>query len=114
MMDMHCSLRRDYEAATLVREHPPKLGHGHKQLVYELCSGAATAGPIAVTRWKAEPLPEAVALAPTEIVAMPGHFDYAGDHRGVWHVNFADPDLFFGYGTSLFAQDEIQAAEHPV
>jgi hypothetical protein len=31
-----------------------------------------------------------------------------------WHVNFADPRLFFGYGTSLFAQDEMQVAEHPV
>jgi len=31
-----------------------------------------------------------------------------------WHVNFADTNLFFGYGSTLFAQDEIQAAEHPV
>ena len=30
-----------------------------------------------------------------------------------WYVNFADERLFFGYGTDLFAQDEIQVAEHP-
>src|ERR1019366_3686309 len=31
-----------------------------------------------------------------------------------WHVNFADPNLFYAYGSSFFAQDEIQVAEHPV
>jgi len=30
-----------------------------------------------------------------------------------WHVNFADSDLFGYYGDTLFAQDEIQVAEHP-
>ncbi len=31
-----------------------------------------------------------------------------------WHVNFADPELFFAYASGLFAQDELQVAEHPV
>ncbi|KAL4473385.1 hypothetical protein ABPG72_015628 [Tetrahymena utriculariae] len=31
-----------------------------------------------------------------------------------WHVNFADKDLFGFYNTNLFAQDEIQCAEHPL
>jgi hypothetical protein len=39
--------------------------------------------------------------------------DHGMDGAMDWHVNFADPRLFFGYGTSLFAQDEIQVAEHP-
>jgi hypothetical protein len=30
------------------------------------------------------------------------------------HVNFADAHLFFGYGSALMAQDELQAAEMPV
>ncbi len=30
-----------------------------------------------------------------------------------WHVNFADPRLFTAYGLGLFAQDEMQVAEHP-
>ena len=30
-----------------------------------------------------------------------------------WHVNFADPSLFVAYGSRLFAQDEMQVAEHP-
>ncbi|KAL4456818.1 hypothetical protein ABPG73_002265 [Tetrahymena malaccensis] len=31
-----------------------------------------------------------------------------------WHVNFADQHLFGFYHTNLFAQDEIQCAEHPL
>ncbi|EAR83865.2 poly (ADP-ribose) glycohydrolase (macronuclear) [Tetrahymena thermophila SB210] len=31
-----------------------------------------------------------------------------------WHVNFADQHLFGFYNTNLFAQDEIQCAEHPL
>ena len=31
-----------------------------------------------------------------------------------WHMNFADPELFVAYGSSLLAQDELQVAEHPV
>jgi hypothetical protein len=30
-----------------------------------------------------------------------------------WHVNFADARLFVAYGSALFAQDEMQVAEHP-
>jgi hypothetical protein len=111
---MQCLLRRDYDAATLVRDHPPRLRHPHKRLVYELCGGAATSGVIAVARWAAAALPAAAVLAPTETVMMSGTYDYAGDDRGVWHVNFADPQLFAAYGSALLAQDELQAAEHPV
>jgi hypothetical protein len=107
-------LRRDYDAAALIREHPPRLRHPHKQLIYELCGGNATTGAIAVTRWAAEPPPANAVLGATEVVSMAGYYDYAGDDRGVWHVNFADPQLFVAYGSALLAQDELQAAEHPV
>jgi hypothetical protein len=30
-----------------------------------------------------------------------------------WWVNFADPHLFVAFQGRLFAQDEIQVAEHP-
>jgi hypothetical protein len=110
---MRCLLRRDHDAATLMREQP-RLRHPHKRLVYELCGGSATTGAITVTRWAAEPLPANAALASTEVTAVAGHYDYAGDDRGVWHVNFADPQLFVAYGSPLLAQDELQAAEHPV
>jgi hypothetical protein len=31
-----------------------------------------------------------------------------------WHLNFAHSSLFIAYGGPLFAQDEMQVAEHPV
>lgn len=111
---MRCLLRRDYDAARLIREHPPRLRHAHKQLVYELCDGSAATGVITVTRWEAATLPEMGVLMPTEIAVAMGGYDYAGSDRGVWHVNFADPQLFVAYGSPLLAQDELQAAEHPI
>src|SRR2546427_2700180 len=40
--------------------------------------------------------------------------DVAGDGDALeWYVNFADPHLFVAYGSALFAQDEMQVAEHP-
>jgi hypothetical protein len=30
-----------------------------------------------------------------------------------WYLNFAHYNLFCAYGGSLFAQDEMQVAEHP-
>jgi len=94
-------LRRDYEAATLIREH--RRG-----------SATPTSDAIAVTRWAAAALPATAQLASTEVLAMAGYYDYAGEDRGVWHVNFADPQLFVAYGSALLAQDELQAAEHPL
>jgi hypothetical protein len=109
---MECLYRRDYDADRLLREHPPELNHPNKRLVYELAlAGDRAAGTITVTRWAPATLP--VTVAATELVAMPGYFDYAGSDAGVWHVNFADPHLFFAYGSGLLAQDELQCAEHP-
>lgn len=109
---MELVLRRDFEAGELVRRHPPVLRHPHKRLVFERCGGAETRGAIAVTRWRAGEL--AATWHDTEVIGVRGHYTYDVESAGVWHVNFADPSLFFGYGTALLAQDELQAAEHPV
>ena len=54
----------------------------------------------------------------SRVEARPGFYDYtrASDRADAveWHVNFADPHLFVAYGSRLFAQDEMQVAEHPV
>jgi hypothetical protein len=107
-------LRREYDPNALLAQHPPKLKHPLKRLAFELACppGAIHRGPIVVTRWAAAALP--AELAPTEHVAVPGYYDYAGDDAGVWHVNFADPQLFVAYGSPLLAQDELQALEHPL
>jgi hypothetical protein len=108
-------MRREYDPAALLAAHPPKLKHPHKRLVFDLACppGAQHAGTICVTRWRAATLPTTVVLAATEHRVVPGYYDYASQGPGVWHVNFADPELFVAYGSALLAQDELQAAEHP-
>jgi hypothetical protein len=63
------------------------------------------------------PLPAALEPAtPTELVARADVYDYVPTTAAPsveWHVNFADPSLFVAYASGLFAQDEMQVAEHP-
>lgn len=99
-------------AFELMRAHPPILDDPNKQLVHELAmAGPAPAGTITVTRWDFETV--AAQLAATDVMPLPGYYDYAGETAGVWHVNFADPTLFVAYGSRLLAQDELQCCEHP-
>lgn len=101
-------------------EHPPVLRHPNKRLVFEIAcpAGSAVSGTLTYTRWKAMPLPAEVAVraAAERVEARDGLYDYAPVPAGAvhWHVNFADPELFVAYGSALFAQDEVQVAEHPV
>jgi hypothetical protein len=111
---LECLLRRTYAPADLIARHPPRLRHPHKRLVFALAcpDDARHAGSIEVTRWAAATLPPAIPPAAPELAAVPGYFEYE-TRDGLWHVNFADPALFYAYGSALLAQDELQAAEHP-
>ncbi len=112
--------RRVYDAQRLFAEHPPVIHDPNKRVVYDLAcpEGARHAGEVVFTRWARMPLPETVAPeeATARVARADGFYDYAPVLPGAveWHVNFADPRLFFGYGGGLFAQDEMQVAEHPV
>lgn len=112
--------RHAFDAAALIAGHPPRLRHANKQVVFDIaCApGAIYRGTIGYTRWGAMELPDGLAPVPPELVApVPGFLDYAraleGDDVVEWHVNFADPHLFVAYAGGLFAQDEMQVAEHP-
>jgi hypothetical protein len=112
--------QREFVTAALVGAYPPRWHHPNKQLVYEIaCTPAAGhVGRINFSRWPALPLPtELSPLRADLVVSRPGFFDYAPllDPAGAleWHLNFADPHLFAAYGGPLFAQDEMQVAEHP-
>jgi hypothetical protein len=116
---MQAIFRRELYPAALLSLYPPQLRNLNKQLVWDLVCppDSVHAGTIELTRWTAAALPEVrsedVAGARLEVVAVPDVYAY-GDEPGVWHVNFADPELFVAYGSSLLAQDELQCAEHPV
>jgi hypothetical protein len=116
--------RRTYDPAALKRQHPPALRNENKQVLFAISSppGAVHAGALEYSRWPELPLPVSLELDPVRLdrllVVRDGYYDYrpvldqgAGTE---WHVNFADPNLFYAYGSVLFAQDEIQVAEHPV
>jgi len=113
--------RQQFELWQLVQEHPPRWRHRNKKIVHEIACppGSAHQGTLEYTRWTAMPLPGSVdtRAAMSRLVHQPGYFDYTPtfDQTGAveWHVNFADPELFVAYASSLFAQDEIQVAEHP-
>ena len=112
--------RRSWEADELVRRWPPKFAHPNKKVVYDLACPPGThhAGTVTSSRWTGGRLPTDVPQVRTLALAgRPGFFDYtrpaAGDATVHWHLNFADAHLFYAYGSSLFAQDELQTAEHP-
>ena len=113
--------RDDFVAGELMSAHPPIWRHPNKQVVFDIACppGATNDGRLAYSRWTAMRLPASFepARALEMVSVRPGFFDYVpalDAPPGIdWHVNFADPHLFVAYGSSLFAQDEIQVAEHP-
>lgn len=112
--------RRSWEADELVRRWPPKFAHPNKKVLYDVACppGTRHGGTVTSSRWTGGRLPTDVPRERvTEVTGRPGFFDYArpaaGDATVHWHLNFADAHLFYAYGSSLFAQDELQTAEHP-
>src|SRR5262245_1526408 len=103
---------RTFDASKLIAEHPPRIRHGHKRWVKEQLSSPQ--GTVGYSRWAARPLPARVETPAPVLEVIPAAFDYRASGSAVWHVNFADPQLFVGYGTPLLAQDELQVLEHPV
>jgi len=110
--------RIQLDAAALMAEYPPHWGHPNKQAVFDavLRAGQGFNGTITYARWPAAALPPGSG-SKCQFVVRPGFFTYeeSGIPGGLhWHVNFADPYLFVAYGSSLLAQDELQALEHPI
>lgn len=116
--------RRTYQAAELMRQHPGVLRNDNKQVVFSIAcpAGAVHSGRLEYSRWPEIPLPLPREVDPVSAARLAVVRDGFYDYRPVldpgvgveWHVNFADPNLFYAYGSSFFAQDEIQVAEHPV
>jgi hypothetical protein len=114
-------LREQLSAARLMAEHPPQLHHAGKIAIREVAwpEGTHHSGHITLSRWPTMRLPDLLrggSPAP-DIEWLPGVFDYPeppADGGSVqWHLNFADAEVFGFYDGPLFAQDEIQVAEHP-
>lgn len=113
-------LRRTWDTAPLMRDHPLRFTHTSKEHAFGLVLPPSTVhqGTVEVTRWAAMDLPATVGAASTMLVGVqPNAYQYELVSEPTttreWHVNFADGNLFFGYGSWLFAQDEMQVLEHP-
>jgi len=111
--------RVTFNADALLREHPPRLRDSHKAALFAIAyaPGETPAGVVEVTRWPKR-IEQPLSLGSLEREVRPDFYDYsplaASGTVLEWHVNFADPILFVAYGSGLFAQDEMQVAEHPL
>ena len=112
-------LRMSWDAAKLMRDHPLRFTHASKEHAFGLVlpPGTVHGATIELTRWAAMPLPATVGGVPSLVVdVQPNAYQYEPECDPAttreWHVNFADGNLFFGYGSWLFAQDEMQVLEH--
>jgi len=108
--------RHTFSAQHLIDTYPPRLKNSNKKLIHQTCSpeGAIHNGDLTFSRWRAMPFPSPPDLThPTVVEARPDFFTYDVSPHNEWHLNFAHHDLFCAYGGPLFAQDEIQVAEHP-
>ena len=112
--------RQVFETQEIIEKHPPVWRDRNKRIVFEIACppGCVHRGQLLYSRWPAMPLPETIDAIRVldRIEGREDVYDYGpAPSAGAveWHVNFADPSLFVFYGSSLFAQDEMQVAEHP-
>jgi len=113
--------RLQFDAQALLLDHPPYFRNANKALLFELAYPDRRPSPatIEVTRWRQVASDTPLTLSPAVPTDLrPDYFDYqpAANPQTTleWHVNFADPNLFYAYSSNLFAQDEMQVAEHPL
>lgn len=107
---------------SLVDKHPPRLVDRNKKRVHAVACppGSRHGGALVVSRWRPMEPPASAPASRAEAtvcVAREDVFDYApvADARAAveWHLNFACSALFCAYRGPMFAQDELQVAEHP-
>jgi len=111
--------RKEFDAQELVAHYPAQLDDRNKKILFEISSPrtASHSGTISVSRWAQMPLPDAIRRekACPSFELRKDYFTYEPQPYDLvdWHLNFAHHDLFRAYGSPLFAQDEMQVAEHP-
>ena len=115
--ESHLMARETMPAVELLRLHPPRIEHAKKQFLFDVVMPGTQGGSVSVSRYREIQIPATFqSFEPnTEIIARKGYFRYENtDGADDWFMNFAHHNLFNGYGHFMFAQDEIQVAEHPV
>ncbi|KAG2386027.1 hypothetical protein C9374_003176 [Naegleria lovaniensis] len=132
------------DKAQLIQAFPPKFMNKNKNFLYSLHHQEdhedGYEGELSYSRYRALQRPKLfnkVAMNQCQVIVSPDIFQYnekvkedeeennIGSSSSSsssstttttkhWYVNFADARLFVAWTGSLFAQDEIQVAEHPI
>jgi hypothetical protein len=111
--------RHEFGAQELIDAYPPRIYNANKKLVYRIACppGCTHCGEIIFSRWHTMLLPRTFpANYPTKFKWQESYFGYGSPQNSNqvdYYLNFAHHDLFCAYGGALFAQDEMQVAEHP-
>ncbi len=114
--------RHTFNTQELIDTYPPKIYNQNKQIVYNMTCppGSKHQGNLIFSRWNAMEIPQVLSISEnnTKFDQKNGYFDYKTSVNNSkndieWYLNFAAKDLFYAYGGSLFAQDEMQVTEHP-
>ncbi len=112
--------RISFNTQHMFQESPPVIFSENKLAVYRVAcpTGAKHGGEIQFSRWRAVPLPyeTIISTLKTDFVIREDVFGYEPTTKeGLveWYLNFSNYELFTDYGGPLFAQDEMQVAEHP-
>lgn len=122
MKESKVIVRKKFNTDEMVNQYPPKLYSPNKKIIYDIAcpNGCIHKGTVDFSKWAMMEAEESydVNSLKTKLLMTEDAFQYQSaliKNPPVveWHVNFADECLFMGYGGQLFAQDEIQAAEHP-
>ncbi|ELR11794.1 Tyrosyl-tRNA synthetase [Acanthamoeba castellanii str. Neff] len=125
----YVTCQASFDANELATDHPPRWLHPNKKLVYALaCPRGADShrGTLHYSRYKEIPLPslyvpDDAMKQKTQLEMREDAFTYeptAQEEEGrpvvSWYKNFAHSHLFIAYAGGLYAQDEMQVAEHPI
>ncbi|MFX1297492.1 MAG: hypothetical protein ACFFD2_21905 [Promethearchaeota archaeon] len=115
-------IRKQFNTAQMVSKYPPRIFSSNKKVVYNMAcpKGCIHQGQIIFSRWSTMNLPEMFISDSysTHFILKENIFQYLTAPKTTpptieWYINFADRNLFIAYGKGLFAQDEMQVAEHP-
>jgi Poly (ADP-ribose) glycohydrolase (PARG) len=113
--------RHTFDTQALIATHPAKIRNANKKIVYAIACqpNSVHSGQLIFSRWRSINLAEFVPPLNSHLglEEQKHYFEYILTNQSSnlveWYLNFAHSDLFCAYGERLFAQDEMQVAEHP-
>lgn len=123
IMDSPFLHRFEYDTTDLVNNYELPVMHHLKEYLYNLLKRSLQTSfntKIAVDQinsdyWHLDDNDPSVIMSTKEFEARQNTYEYSYDSNAThWWVNFSRDRPFVAYNAAMFAQDEIQTAEHPI